>query len=145
MIIAFLSGFGRKAFLMALCFTTKQMEVYCMEIEPMGHGYKVIQGGNGKYQVVMIISEHDSEDEAVKAMLEAAKKESDEIMKREIEELRKQGINAVTFEDAIKDMKPEELERFLEERNRKFINPLVNKNIEMFEQKRRRLRIKRVK
>ncbi|SHF87284.1 hypothetical protein SAMN02746089_02696 [Caldanaerobius fijiensis DSM 17918] len=79
----------------------------------MGHGYKVIQCGNGKYRVVMIISEHDNEDEAVKAMREALKNKSNEIMKRGIEELRKQDINAVTFEDAIKAMTLEELERFL--------------------------------
>lgn len=95
--------------------------------------------------MVMIISEHDNEDEALRVMLEVMDKETDEIMKREIEELGKQGIKAVSFKEAIKDMTPEQLERFLEERNRKFINPFLDMNIEMLEQKRRRLKIKRVK
>lgn len=83
----------------------------------------------------MIISEQDNEDEAVKAMFEAFEKESDESMKKEIEHLRKQGINAVTFEVAIKDMTPEELKKFLEERKQKFLSHLMDKNIEMLGQK----------
>lgn len=106
-----------------------------MNIDWVGHGYKVIKTGSGRYQVVMIISEHDSEDEAYDTMHKAMDKEADEITKHEIEELRKQGINAVTFEDAIKDMEPDELERFLEERKRKFLNPILNMNIEQLEQK----------
>lgn len=105
-----------------------------MNIDWVGHGYKVIKTDSGKYQVVMVISEHDNEDEVYDAMHKAMDKESDEITKLEIEELRKQGIKAVTFEDAIKDMSPEELERFLEERKRKFLNPILNMNIEKLKQ-----------
>jgi len=36
------------------------------------------------------------EEEAIRTMLEVMDKESDAIMKREVEELRKQGINAVS-------------------------------------------------
>ena len=116
-----------------------------MNLEPMGHAYKIIQDVTGKYLAVMIISEHDSREKAVEAMLEAMNKESDEISKRNIEELRKKGIKAVRFKDAIKDMSPEELERFLEERKRKFLMPLMDKNIEILEQKKKKLQIKRIK
>ncbi|HHV19174.1 MAG: hypothetical protein PHE70_10725 [Tepidanaerobacteraceae bacterium] len=116
-----------------------------INLEPIGRAYKVIQDVNGKYLAAMIISEHDSCEEAVEATLEAMNKESEEISKREIEELREKGIKAVRFEDAIKDMTPEELEGFLEERKRKFLMPLMDKNIEMLEQKSKRCRIKRIK
>lgn len=116
-----------------------------MELKPIGHGYTIIPQDDGTYQVAMIISEHDNEHEAITAMLEAMRKESNEIMKKEIEELRKQGINAKTLEDAVKDMTPEQLENFLEERRRKFINSLLNMNIEMLEQKKRKLKTKRKK
>ena len=116
-----------------------------MNLEPMGHAYKIIQDVNGKYLAVMIISEHDSHEEAVEAILEAMNKESEEISKRNIEELRKKGIKAVRFEDAVKDMTPEELESFLEERKRKFLMPLMDKNIEILEQKKKKLQIKRIK
>jgi hypothetical protein len=116
-----------------------------VEIKPIGHRYTIVPLDNGRYRAVMILSEHDNFDDAIGAMLEAMDKETDVIMKREIEELRKQGIKAVLFKEAIKDMTPEQRERFLEERNRKFINPLLDMNIEMLEHKRRRLKIKRVK
>lgn len=116
-----------------------------MEIKPIGHRYTVIPHYSGKYLAVMIISEHDNFNDAVSATLEAMNKETDEIMNGEIEELRKQGIKAVSFKEAIKDMTPEQRERFLEERNRKSINPLLDMNIEMLEQKRRQLKVKRVK
>lgn len=116
-----------------------------INLEPMGHAYKVIQDVNGKYLAVMIISEHDSQEEALEAAIEAMNKESEEINKRNIEELRKKGIKAVRFKDAIKDMSPEELERFLEERKRKFLMPLMEKNIEMLERKKKRFRLKRIK
>lgn len=116
-----------------------------MELKPIGHKYTVIHEDNGSYLAVMIISEHDNRDDAFKATFEVMKKESEEIMNREIEELRKQGIRAVTLGEAVKDMTPEELERFREERNRKFINPLLNMNSEMLKQKERQLINKRVK
>jgi hypothetical protein len=78
-------------------------------------------------------------------MIETMNRESEETMKSEIEELKKQGIKAVSLKGAIKDMTPEQLERFLEERNKKFINPLLDMNIDMLEHKIRRLNIKRVK
>jgi len=141
-----LSGYDRKAFLMILYLQkTEWLEVYGVDIKPVGHKYTVIHENNGKYLAVMILSEHDNLNDAFNATLEAMNKESEEIMNREIEELRKQGIKAVSFKEAIKDMAPEQLERFLEERNKKFINPLFNMNIEMLEQKRRRLKVKRVK
>jgi malonyl CoA-acyl carrier protein transacylase len=116
-----------------------------VKIERVGHKYTVVPHNSGKYRVVMILSEHDNLNDAINAMLEALNKEGDEIMNREIEELRKQGVRAVSFKEAIKDMTHEQRKRFLEERNRKFINPLLDMNIEMLEHKRRRLKIKRVK
>jgi len=116
-----------------------------VKIKRVGHRYTVVPHNSGKYLAVMILSEHDNFYDAISATLEAMDKETDEIMNREIEELRKQGIKAVSFKEAIKDMTPEQRERFLEERNRKFINPLLDMNIEMLEQKRRRLKIKRIK
>ncbi|NLC69100.1 MAG: hypothetical protein GX754_10075 [Clostridiaceae bacterium] len=130
-----------------------------MEIKPIGHKYSIIPTNYGKHLAVMILSEHDNEIDAVNAALDAMEKESEEIMNKEIEELRKKGIKAVSFKEAIKDMTPDELESFLEERNRKFITPLLNLNIEMLkqkrkqlqqekklrEQKRKRLKIKRIK
>ncbi len=71
--------------------------------------------------------------------------ESTEQMKEEIENLRNQGINAITVEDAIKDMSPEELERFLEERRRKFVNPQLDANMKELEKKKRHTQIKRIK
>lgn len=97
-----------------------------MELKPIGHKYTVVPQNNGKYLAVMILSEHDNSNDAFNATYEAMKKESDEIMNKKIEELRKQGINAVSLKDAIKDMTPEELERFLEERNRIFVYPLLS-------------------
>lgn len=88
---------------------------------------------------VMILSEHDNFDDALNATFEAMEKESEETMKREIEELRKQGIRAVSFKEAIKDMTPEEHERFIEERNGKFVYPILDKNIKMLEKKRKQL------
>jgi hypothetical protein len=142
-----LSGCGKRAFLLVLYldFGMKRLEVCCMELKPIGHKYTVIHEDNGSYLAVMIISEHDNRDDAFKATFEVMKKESEEIMNREIEELRKQGIRAVTLGEAVKDMTPEELERFREERNRKFINPLLNMNSEMLKQKERQLINKRVK
>lgn len=95
--------------------------------------------------MVIIVSGHKSYDEAVEAMFDIMKKESKEILEKEVEELRKQGIEVVTFEEAIKDMTPEELERFLEERKRKFIMPMIDKNIEDIKQKSNRTKIKRIK
>lgn len=39
----------------------------------------------------------------------------------------------ITYEEAIKDMTPEELERFHKERYEKFINPLMEMNIKELE------------
>ena len=89
-----------------------------MKIKPIGHRYTIVPLDDGRYRAVMIISEHDNFDDAIGAMLEAMDMETDEIMKREIEELEKQGIKAVSFKETVKDMTPEQLERFLEERNR---------------------------
>lgn len=80
---------------------------------------------------VMILSEHDNLNDAVNAMLDIMDKEAEEIMYREIEELKKRGIKAVSVKEAIKDVTPEQRERLFEERNIKFINPLLNMNIEM--------------
>jgi len=79
----------------------------------------------------MILSEHDNLNDAVNAMLDIMDKEAEEIMYREIEELKKRGIKAVSVKEAIKDVTPEQRERLFEERNIKFINPLLNMNIEM--------------
>ncbi len=116
-----------------------------MVIKRIGHKYTVVPQKNGLYQAVMILSMHDNFDEALDAVFDAMDKESEEIMDREIEELRKQGIKVVSAKEAIKDMMPEERERFLEERNRKFVNPILDMNIEMLEQKRKQLKIKRIK
>jgi hypothetical protein len=96
-----------------------------MELKAIGHKYTVISQDNGSYLAVMIVSEHNNPDDAFKATLEVMKKESEEIMNRKIDELRKQGIRAVTFKEAVKNMTAEELNRFREERYGKFINPLL--------------------
>lgn len=44
----------------------------------------------------MVLSDHETLDEALEAMFEALDKETDEIMEKETEELRKQGIKAST-------------------------------------------------
>jgi alanyl-tRNA synthetase len=69
--------------------------------------------------------------------------EDDEIMNREIETLRKHGIKVASVKEAIKDMTPEQRKRFLEERKSKLINPLLDLNIEMLKQERKKLGIKR--
>jgi len=107
-----------------------------MKIKPIGHKYTAIPERNGGYLAVMILSEHDNLNDTLEAMFEAMEKESGEIMNRETEELRKQGIKAVSVGEAEKDMTPEQLERFLEERRRKFVIPLLDMNIVMLEQKR---------
>jgi hypothetical protein len=106
-----------------------------MDFRPIGHVYQVIPKEDGKYMAVMILSEHDNQHDAFRAMYEAMKRESKEILDREVEELRKRGIKAVTLEEAVKDMTPEELKRFLEERRRKFVEPLLDMNIKMLKQK----------
>jgi len=116
-----------------------------MEIKRMGHKYTVVPQKNGEYLAVMIISEHDNLMDAMHAILEAMDKESDEIMKKEKEEYRKLGVKVVSFKEAIRDLSPEERERFLEERNRKFIKPLLDLNFKMLEQMERRLKLKRIK
>ena len=116
-----------------------------MEIKPVGNKYTVIQQNNGKFLAVMILSEHDNFDDAFDATFKATKQESKNVVNKEIEDLKKQGIRAVSFEEAVKDLMPEQLERFLQGRSRKFIKPLLNMNIEMLEQKRKRLKIKPAK
>lgn len=111
-------------------------------MENKSHKYTVIPEKDGKYMAVMILSEHDQENDAYRAIIEAMNKESEEIMNRQIEELRGKGIPAVSFKEAIKDMTPEERERFIEERNRKFVIPLLNRNIEMLDEKMKQLKSK---
>ncbi|MGI6188274.1 MAG: hypothetical protein GX041_06655 [Clostridiales bacterium] len=114
-----------------------------MVLAPVGYKYTVIPKDNDKYLAVMIISEHDNYSDALKAALDAMRKEADEIMNREIETLRKHGIKVASVKEAIKDMTPEQRKRFLEERKSKLINPLLDLNIEMLKQERKKLGIKR--
>jgi uncharacterized protein YdcH (DUF465 family) len=72
-----------------------------MVIRRVGHKYTVVLQAGGKYLAVMILSEHDNLDDAINATLDALDKECDEITNREIEELRKQGIEAVTVKEAL--------------------------------------------
>ena len=116
-----------------------------MDVKRVGHRYTIIEGGSKRYQAVMVLSDHETLDEALEAMFEALAKETDERMEKETEELRKQGIKAFTVKELTKDMTPEELEKFMEERNRKFIFPLLDKNIEELKQIEKRLTIKRIK
>lgn len=109
-----------------------------------GHQYTVYEKGK-KFLAVMILSEHDTMEQAVSAMLDAMKAEGDEITKEFIEEQRANGINVVTLEEAVKDMTPGELESFMKERQRKFINPLLDLNIKTLEKQGRRFKIKRIK
>lgn len=111
----------------------------------MTHKYTVIKNDNGKYLAVMIICEHNAEDDAFKATMTAMNKESKAQMRKEIKKLKSHGINVISFEDAIKDMTPEELERFIEERQQKFISPLLDANMKDLETRGRRAQIKRVK
>jgi len=114
-----------------------------MEIKRLGHKYTVVPQKNGSYMTVMILSIHDNFDDAIDAVFAAMKKESEEIMNRKIEKMRKQGIQAVSFKEAMKDMTPEERARFMEERNRKFINPIIDMNSRILEQKRKELQQRR--
>lgn len=119
-----------------------------MELKLTESKYTVISRESGKYLAVRILSEHNNLYDALDAMFEAMNEEPKERTNREVEELKKNGIDAVTLEEAIKDMTPEQLESFLEERNRKFINPILNKNIEelkQLKQKRNRAEIRRIK
>lgn len=109
-----------------------------------GHRFTVIQN-NHKYLAVMIISEHDTMEEAIEAMLTAMDQESDEIMEKKVDKLRAQGVKVATLKEAIKDMSPEQLERFLEERQRKFVDPVLDANIKALEKMGRRFKIKRIK
>lgn len=68
--------------------------------------------------------------------------ENDEEMRKHMKELEKKGIRARTPEEIMKDMTPAEKERFMEERRRKFILPLMGLNEEMLEQKRKELKDK---
>lgn len=109
-----------------------------------GHQFTVVEHSK-KFMAVIVISEHDTMEEAMSAMLDAMNTESEEITKEQVEEQRARGINTVTLQEAIKDMTPEELKRFMEERQRKFVNPILDANLKMLETKGRRLKIKRIK
>lgn len=85
------------------------------------HIYTIKKTTDNKFRVMMQLSEHDTQEEAVYSMLKAIKKESSNNIKNEIKELKAEGVDAITFEDAIKDMEGEELERFLKERDERFI------------------------
>ena len=50
----------------------------------------------------------------------------------------------MTVKEALKDMTPEQRERFLEERKRKFADPVLNMNSEMIENLKRRYRLRRI-
>lgn len=106
------------------------------------HAYRVIYLGNGRYQAVMILSEHDNYKDAFEATMTAMNKESEEVSRLETVELRAQGFDVVTLEEAIQGMTPEELAQFNEERNRKFVNPILNGNIERLEKEQSGLKIK---
>ncbi len=90
-------------------------------LERASHIYSIKKTTDNKFQVMMVLSEHDTQEEAAYSMMKAIKKESSDCIKNEIEELKAAGIDAITFEDAIKDMEGEELERFLKEREERFI------------------------
>ncbi len=90
-------------------------------LEKTSHGYTIRETINGRFRVMMILSEHDTQREAVYSMLKAMKEESSKNIKREIEELKPSGIEAETFEDAVKDLDGGKFERFLKERDEKFI------------------------
>ncbi|GEM_PF-689765 len=116
-----------------------------MKITHVGHKYAVLPHDGGKYLAIKVLSEHENLDDAIRTVLDAMKKESEEIMKREIEKLRERGIKAVSFKEAMEDVTPGQKQRFIAERNRKFIDPLLNLNIEMLERKEKRFSIKRIK
>ena len=116
-----------------------------MDLKRVGHRHTIIEGGSKRYQAAMILSDHETIDEALEAVFVVMNKETDEIMEKETEELRKQGIKAFTVKELTKDMTPEQIENFKKERFEKFIRPLLDKNIEELEQKGRSLTIKRIK
>lgn len=98
------------------------------------HAYRVIDIGNGRYQAVMVISEHDNYNDAFEATMAEMNKESSEVLRSEIAEMSSQGIDAVSLEEAIQGMTPAQLAKFNEERNRKFLNPILDGNIKILEQ-----------
>jgi len=104
-----------------------------MEIKRTGRPYTVVKL-HGKYCAVMILSEHDNEEDALNAVLDELLKGNNEELNGKNDEHMKQGIS---LKEAMKDMTPEQRERFLEERNRKFLNPILDLNIEMLKEKAR--------
>ena len=116
-----------------------------MNIRKTGHAYTIIPVCGKKYRVAMILSEHDTFEEAMEALMDAMKKESDEIRKIEYGELKKRGIKVRTLEEVIKDMSPEELEAFKKERYEKFVKPLLDENISALERLKSRFNLKRIK
>lgn len=113
-----------------------------MEIIRKGHQFTVIEEC-GKFVTVMILSRHNSLDEALDALFEAMEKESEEISKAHVEELRSRGIKAVTVKEALEGKTPEERAAFLKERNEKFLIPLMDKNIEELKNKEEELKAQR--
>ena len=91
-----------------------------------------------KYLAVMVLSEHDTEEDAIMAMLDAMNAESDALKNKDIKELREQGIDAISAKEAIKGMSYEQRERFLDERNKKFVNPILNMNIKLLKENEKR-------
>jgi len=104
------------------------------------HAYQVIKAGGGRYQAVKVLSEHDSYEDALDATLTAMEQESEEIEQQQVAEMREQGINVVTLKEAIRGMSPEQLARFNEERNKKFINPILDGNMDRLERMRGKIK-----
>lgn len=102
-----------------------------MEIRRSGHSYTIRQRDNGEYEVLKIISVHPDRESAFNAMYDALRKEMEEMGKALVDEMRRQGISVVSFREAVQDMTPEERERFLEERKRIFLQPLLDMNMDM--------------
>lgn len=101
-----------------------------MEIRRYGHSYTLRQRDNGEYEVLKIISVHPDRESAFHAMYDALRKEMEEMGKAFGDEMRRQGISVTSFREAMQDMTPEERERSLEERNRKFLQPLLDLNLD---------------
>lgn len=95
-----------------------------MEFNTKTHGYAVRKVSYDYYQAIMVISEHTTENDALDAMLNAMNKDSVKLDDECQKEMNQKGIQAISFEEAKKEMSPEQLERFMKERE-KHVKPRV--------------------
>lgn len=107
-------------------------------LKGISHVYSIKETARGRFQVLKVISEHNTQEEAVGSMLKAINQESSVNMEFEVEQLKAKGVDAMTFEDAVKSMDSEELERFLKERRQKFFSRVLDENIKILKNRKKK-------